>query len=233
MSRFPEASMISSSLISSHWASVRCLSGIACSACRRCRGEVGRCSSMVTHLQCWASPAATNAWDSIFAAGNGGGRHMPIAPLSVPRLHVTVHVWLHTPPKAFLRRGARPGSGGATARFSSILQESSELSSGHNPESSITITRTQSGFASVSHQTGQTCGEALPHSARGFSFVRGSWPLAPLISLKPPQHASGLKCGRRHLKPLARRPDAVARFNATGPDTAGRDHPTVPARLRP
>ena len=47
-SRFPGASMISSSLSSSHSASVRCLSGIAKSSCRRRRGEPGCGSFMAT-----------------------------------------------------------------------------------------------------------------------------------------------------------------------------------------
>jgi hypothetical protein len=45
-SRLPEASMISSSLSSSHCESVRSLSGIARSSCRRRRGETGFGSSI-------------------------------------------------------------------------------------------------------------------------------------------------------------------------------------------
>src|SRR5712691_9209636 len=47
--RLPEASLISSSLSSSHWASVRCPSGMASSSCKRWRGEMG-CGSFMPVL---------------------------------------------------------------------------------------------------------------------------------------------------------------------------------------
>lgn len=46
-SRFPEARLISSSFISSHWASVRSRSGMASSSFKRWRGEFGLFSSIV------------------------------------------------------------------------------------------------------------------------------------------------------------------------------------------
>ena len=83
-SRLAEESLISSSWISSHWASVRRLSGIARSSCRRVRGDIG-CGAFMAALSHPSTSAVPPARAKPAAVMLGKARALTDGP--VPTLH--------------------------------------------------------------------------------------------------------------------------------------------------
>jgi hypothetical protein len=122
LSRLPAASLISRSLISSHWASVRWRSGIARSCCRRSRGEIG-CGVFMLALSHRSTRAAAPGHHATFdprspshAHGLPPPRHCAGRPWSLRRRRALQSSWVSSYAACACRRvcGVRPLPAGAS-----------------------------------------------------------------------------------------------------------------------
>ncbi len=99
-SRLPAASLISRSLISSHWASVRWRSGIARSCCRRSWGEIG-CGAFMLPL----SHRSTRAACARPANARSRPQHRPrVSAIGVPTLRTMCRRISSGPPRLMQHR---------------------------------------------------------------------------------------------------------------------------------